>query len=138
MAVATKKTPTPQEQVKTLRSWLLPKEIQIREAQKLIGAQELYTKHLKEDIDSGFLIKQKKKEISEQMTDQARKLKELELAMLEKELDFGFLLKQADIIMEDLKNKLTLETSAVEEITKKITLIERNHKVEVKEEKKDE
>jgi len=125
------------EQIRRLRSWIPAKEVQIRQVEKAIETQELYDKQLRVDLDSGFFIKQKKKEIAEQMSDGSTKLKELELGMLEMEIKAGFLKRQSEIIMEDLKLKLDMENRAVEDVKKKITLIERNNKVEVGE-KKDE
>lgn len=120
-----------EQNIKSLKSWLRPKQVQIRELEKSIEAQELYIKQLKEDLDSGFLIKQKEKEIAEQLTDPSKNLKELELEMLKKEIEFGFSLKQSIIILEDLKIKLKLDEDNLEEIKKKITQAERNHNVEI-------
>ena len=98
-----------EQNIKNLRGWIMPKEIVIRKLYKTMEAQELYIKNLNEDLESGFFIKEKRKEIAEQITDGGKKLKELELEMLKLELDFGFLTKQSNIIMEDLKEKITQE-----------------------------
>lgn len=123
-----------EQNIKNLRGWILPKEVVIRGLYKTMEAQELYIKNLNEDLESGFFIKQKRKEIKEQITDGSKKLKELELEMLKLELDFGFLPKQANIIMEDLKEKIKLEENALIDIKKKIIKAERNHKIELTEE----
>ncbi len=82
-------------------------------------------------------IKQQRKEIAEQRSESSKKIMELELERIQRDLESNYYQKKAQIVLDGLKEELVKEEKILEDIKKKITLAERNHKVEIEEEKKD-
>ena len=63
-----------QNQIKSLRSWIGPKEVQIHNYKQSIELQKLVMKQSKENVKDGWFIKEKKKAILEATNDFARKI----------------------------------------------------------------
>ena len=117
-----------QAKIKSLTTWVGPKLIQIRELECNIEVQKVMNRQIKENVENNFYIHQKEKEIKEQQNTPNKQLKELELERLKRDLESGFYEKKAALELENLEVLYRLEQDALEDIKKKIKLMERNHK----------
>jgi len=117
-----------QAKIKSLTTWVGPKLIQIRELECNIEVQKVMNRQIKENVENNFYIHQKEKEIKEQQNTPNKQLKELELERLKRDLESGYYEKKAALELENLEVLYRLEQDALEDIKKKIKLMERNHK----------
>ena len=117
-----------QAKIQNLKTWIGPKLIQIRELECNIEVQKVMNRQIKENVENNFYIHQKEKEIKEQQNTPNKQLKELELERLKRDLESGFYEKKAALELENLEVLYRLEQDALEDIKKKIKLMERNHK----------
>lgn len=120
-----------EQEIKKLRSWLSPKEVVVQEIKQQIQSQELLIKQIDENINQGFYLKQQQKEIAEQTNEASKKLHELELERINRDIESGYYEQKAKLVLEGLKDGLNKEEEIINGIRKKLTMIERNHKVEV-------
>jgi hypothetical protein len=118
------------QQIKNLRSWIIPKEVQIHILKQNIELQELILKHKEINIKDGWLIKEKEKNILEARTDFERKIAGFELATKESDIKNGFEGQLEKFKLEELKIQLDIEQKGLEGIKRKIKILERNGKIE--------
>jgi len=118
-----------QEQIRNLRSWLEPKEVQIHTLKQNIELQTLIIKHVEANIKNGWFIKQKNKEVIEAKTDMERKMAELNLKKTESEVKNGVAGAMEKITLEELKIQLVIEEKGYKALKNKITLLGRNGKL---------
>lgn len=127
-----------QEEIKKLRSWLSPKEVQIQSIKYSIQGQELLIKTIKDKKESGFFLKHADKEISEQITRLTIEEKNIEKERITRDLAYGYYTKLADIELRKLQEKLKMEENIINGVHDKITKLSRNHKVEKSQDKETE
>jgi len=125
-----------QEQIRKLKSWIPAKEVQIQETKQQVQSQEFLIKQIDENVKFGFYIKQQEKNIAEQTSPSSKKLHELELERIKRDLDNSYYQQKAQFVLDGLKANLESEEKILEGIKKKITMVERNYKVDL-EDKKD-
>ena len=126
-----------QNQIRSLRSWIEPKEVQIHNYKQNIELQKLVMKQSNENIKNGWFIKEKKKAIIEAQNDFTRKLAEFDLETLEADIKNEFVGQVDKYKLEELELKLSVEETQLKEIKKKITILERNGSVETSKEPND-
>ena len=117
-----------QDQINNLRSWIEPKEVQIHTIKQNMELQKLILKHSKENVKGGWFIKQKKKEVKEARTGYERKIAEFGLRTIKADIEKGFIGQLEIFKLEELEIQLQIEEKTLNELKKKITMIERNHK----------
>lgn len=117
-----------QEQIKNLRSWIEPKEVQIHTLEQNIELEKLIIKHSNENVKDGWFIKQKRKKVKEARTELERKVAEFELETLESDLEKGFIGQLEVFKLEELESQLQIEEKTLKELKRKIILLERNYK----------
>lgn len=127
-----------QEEMKILRGWIAPKQIQIHEINQEIETQELLIKQTKENIESGFYLKQANKDIAEQITKFTIEAKKLEKERLIRDMENNYYVQKQDIQLRTLQGDLKIEQNILEGINDKITKLSRNHKVEKSQDKETE
>lgn len=115
-----------QNQIKSLRSWIGPKEVQIHNYKQSIELQKLVMKQSKENVKDGWFIKEKKKAILEATNDFARKIAEFDLKTLEADIKNEFVGQVDKLKLEELELKLSIEEIQLKEIKKKILILGRN------------
>ena len=124
------KEQTKQNQIKNMRSWIGPKEVQVHNYKQSIELQKLAMKQSKENVKDGWFIKEKKKAILEAESDFTRKLAEFDLKAFEADIKNGFIGQIDQIKLEELELKLSVEEKQLKEMQKQITMLERNGKIE--------
>ncbi len=118
-----------QEQIRNLRSWIEPKEVQIHTLEQNIELQILILKHVKTNVKDGWYVKQKEKEVKEAQTSMERKMAELNLKKTEADVKNGTAGVVEQITLEELQTQLKIETSGLTALKKQITSLGRNGKL---------
>jgi len=117
------------KQLKSLKSWVKPKECMIHTLKQNIESLELALTHTKANIEGGWFITQQNKKVAEARTDYERKLEELNLAQLKSDLSNGLIGKTEELKIEELKIQLKIEEQGLKEIHNGIKKAGRNHNV---------
>lgn len=125
-----------QQNIERQRENLKIKELQAHILRQDIEKMELQVKHNEINVKEGWIFEQAKKTIKEARTDFEKKKAEFELKQLENDIKGGLYGEFDKLKLEELKGLLAIEEDIIKSLKKNIIKINRNYKIEKKEEKK--